>query len=681
MSENKIFQYVEFKSVVAPDFWYKLAENKLNVDKLEENEKTISGSYTNLNAKSCLIDFDCTSFNSKSSSIRNQFGAIGILKNLNTIESFKNCDKLALLNKAGKQLIANILNGTCLEDPRELACFLLLSFADLKKYNFYYWFAFPASLDIILYEASSSQFLYDKFSDEEINNFTLKYDALDTKQSAFFVANQFLDIILLKDAISHDKIENNLLNFDISTIYFCFSDPSENKECGWILRNYVLLLYILCPSLHGRTINILSVSQSEQNSLKASRIFYVTIPKYDKDLKFEKWTGWEKNNNGKLLPRIANMGDVMDPIKTAEHFALLNLKLMKWRLLPNLNLDIIRTQKCLLFGAGTLGCGIARSLMSWGFTNISFIDSGHVSYSNPVRQSLFTYADASQNKFKSKAASERLLEILPSVTSKGHVFQIPMPGHPVSDSSMQKTLEDVDTLVNLIKESDVLFLVTDSRESRWLPTILGSYYGKIVITVALGFESYLVMRHGASKGNKVDEQDEEVSGLKCIPGHKLGCYFCNDITSPGNSIRDRTLDQQCTVTRPAVSNIAASISVELLVSLLQDERKHFAPAYYQLSNKNNEAVQSIPESILGIIPHSIRGYLSTYSHILPATERFNQCIACSDFVLNEYKEHDKEFLLKVFNSAEYLEKITNLEEFANLDNDILNELDDDFDSS
>lgn len=142
------------------------------------------------------------------------------------------------------------------------------------------------------------------------------------------------------------------------------------------------------------------------------------------------------------------------------------------------------------------------------------------------------------------------------------------------------------------------------------------------------------------------------------------------VTLKFQSIRDRTLDQQCTVTRPAVSNIAASISVELLVSLLQDEKNIFAPAYYQMSNKNNEVIQSIPESILGIIPHSIRGYLSTYSHILPATERFNQCIACSDYVLNEYKEHGKEFLLKVFNSAEYLEKITNLEDFASLDNDV-----------
>lgn len=36
---------------------------------------------------------------------------------------------------------------------------------------------------------------------------------------------------------------------------------------------------------------------------------------------------------------------------------------------------------------------MARALQAWGVRHITFVDSARVSYSNPVRQSLFTYDD------------------------------------------------------------------------------------------------------------------------------------------------------------------------------------------------------------------------------------------------------------------------------------------------
>jgi Ubiquitin-like modifier-activating enzyme ATG7 N-terminus len=61
--ERKVFQYFQFKSLVAPDFWYKLAEVKLDVEKLNESERDIKGTFSNFNAKSCVIEIDCTAFN------------------------------------------------------------------------------------------------------------------------------------------------------------------------------------------------------------------------------------------------------------------------------------------------------------------------------------------------------------------------------------------------------------------------------------------------------------------------------------------------------------------------------------------------------------------------------------------------------------------------------------------
>ena len=97
-----------------------------------------------------------------------------------------------------------------------------------------------------------------------------------------------------------------------------------------------------------------------------------------------------------------------------------------------------------------------------------------------------------------------------------HSFTIPMPGHPVALASESKTAEDVAKLEGLIRDHDAIFLLMDSRESRWLPTVIGAATGKIVMNAALGFDSYLVLRHGGPPGSY----------------KRLGCYYCNDVVAP-----------------------------------------------------------------------------------------------------------------------------------------------------
>lgn len=54
-----------------------------------------------------------------------------------------------------------------------------------------------------------------------------------------------------------------------------------------------------------------------------------------------------------------------------------------------------------------------------------------------------------------------------------------MPGHPIPPASLEQTKQDVDILEKLIDEHDAIFLLMDSRESRWLPTVMGAAKGKV----------------------------------------------------------------------------------------------------------------------------------------------------------------------------------------------------------
>ena len=54
-----------------------------------------------------------------------------------------------------------------------------------------------------------------------------------------------------------------------------------------------------------------------------------------------------------------------------------------------------------------------------------------------------------------------------------------MPGHPVPPGTEAASKKDVETLERLVDEHDVVFLLMDSRESRWLPTVLGAAKGKV----------------------------------------------------------------------------------------------------------------------------------------------------------------------------------------------------------
>ncbi|KAG9483645.1 hypothetical protein GDO78_009523, partial [Eleutherodactylus coqui] len=621
-ASNPKLQFVPFSSALDAGFWHQLTQKKLNEYRLDESAKPIKGYYYNGDPTGLptRLTLEFSAFDVNAPTPARYCPAPGSLYNTNTLDSFKKFDKKALLDQAANEIWEEIKSGTALENPVVLNKFLLLTFADLKKYQFYYWFCFPAlclSDGIELIKPPVS--IGEKFSKTQVLEFQKAYD--DFCQAKGGAPQPYFLVRYAEDCFSMSPLQK---------FQEFYTDKDKVNKPG----SRVQSIEVIC--LRDRTL------QGERD-IKHSISFEIK------------------------LPRVAqSQGTVLSSRTLAESSVDLNLKLMRWRLVPTLDLEKVISTKCLLLGAGTLGCNVARTLMGWGVRHITFVDNAKISYSNPVRQPLYEFEDClGGGKSKALAAAEKLQRIFPGVTAEGFNMSIPMPGHPVnfSEETMTQAAKEVEKLEALIAEHDVIFLLMDTRESRWLPTVIAASQKKLVINAALGFDTFVVMRHGLKKGKREEASDSHSGSsdllgsslFSNIPGYKLGCYFCNDVVAPGDSTRDRTLDQQCTVSRPGLSMIAGALAVELMVSILQHPEGGYAVASSS-DDRMNE-----PPTSLGLVPHQIRGFLSRFDNVLPVSLAFDKCTACSLKVIDQYEKDGFQFLTKVFNSSHsFLEDLTGL---------------------
>ncbi|XP_076638993.1 autophagy-related 7 isoform X2 [Colletes latitarsis] len=589
--------------------------------------------------------------------------------NTNTYEAFRQTNPGTFINALGRDIMNSIIDGSSLQMPWKLSLFLVLAYSDLKKYRFHYWFAHPTPVNLPeIYYEEPSRSINEEFVVTHVQDLCEGFLKLDSRSKNYFtvlisrennihIVDLAVGIKLIKESKDYEELQAQ------NEIYFAFYDPCTNSEPGWPLRNLLCLLFWHCPMHYfTKPIKVISI---RGNKAQKSIVFKLKVQKYEsskiiRDNLFEsQLVGWENNTNGKLGPNIADLSDAMDPARLSDRAINLNLKLMKWRLVPNLDLDKISNLRCLLLGAGTLGCSVARVLLGWGVNNITFVDSSHVSHSNTVRQSLYSHQDAVEHKFKVYAARDALLNIRPNMNAEGVILHVPMPGHVVGKSMMESTKQSLEKLEELIQKNDVVFFLLDSREARWLPTVLCAAMNKIAINAALGFDSFTVQRHGTRNSSIPSSPDLDI---KNPFGSDLGCYFCNDVTQPGNSQTDRTLDQQCTVSRPGLSQTAAGLAVELLIALLHHPRSIEAGAL--MGNNRNNISPNDTElfGLLGGVPHTIRGSLWNYDMQLTITHRFTSCTACSVPVITEYRNRGLSFVLDACNIPNYLEKLSGLEE-------------------
>uniref|UniRef100_A0A674NUA7 Ubiquitin-like modifier-activating enzyme ATG7 n=1 Tax=Takifugu rubripes TaxID=31033 RepID=A0A674NUA7_TAKRU len=658
-----VLQFAPFSSALEAGFWHQLTQKKLNDYRLDESPKCIKGYYYNGDPLGLptRLTLEFSAFEVDGPTPAHCCPVTGTLFNTNTLDAFKTTDKKALLEKEAKEIWDAIQSGSAINDPSILCRFILLTFADLKKYHFYYWFCFPAlcfpeGIKIV----QPAAVLEQVFSAKQIAALQQAYDELCVKRGTtavpYFLMKYTADTVQVAPLADWDAFVTDTKKVTIGVYDPC----TLSQHPGWPLRNLLVLL----ANRWGSKLDIVEVLCFRDRTLQGNRsiqhslIFHIKLPELPLNSACPKSVGWEKNSKGAMGPRMVNLSECMDPKRLAESSVDLNLKLMRWRLVPTLDLEKVVNTKCLLLGAGTLGCNVARTLMGWGVRHITFVDNAKISYSNPVRQPLYEFEDClGGGKSKAMAAVERLSKIFPGVNAVGHNMSIPMPGHPVSFSqaTLSQAQEDVEQLEKLISEHDVIFLLMDTRESRWLPTVIAASKRKLVVNAALGFDTFVVMRHGLKKPPATLSVSAGSSLFSNIPGHKLGCYFCNDVVAPGDSTRDRTLDQQCTVSRPGLAMIAGALAVEMMVSILQHSEGGYAVASSS-DDRMNE-----PPTSLGLVPHQIRGFLSRFDNVLPASLAFDKCTACSATVLDHYEREGFSFLSKVFNSSHsFLEDLTGL---------------------
>ena len=752
---TEVLRFEPWQSAVDPTFWAELARRKLDTFGLSEDSVPVDAQFacaTHADVSSpAQLDrraFEAWSATSGDARASGRMRMPGSLRNVNTFERFKAFDRVAMQNEAGRQLWRSVVSGEALEDPSTLVSFVVLTFADLKSWTFSYWFCFPAlktnaavraapaktrNVDDDLAESShrfletqaNPAFAWATRVSHETGARKITHAPL-TEMNAMLAACR----AARRQKVGKSDADGTAENDAEENVYLSFLDPCSNPDHpGWALRNLTTLAAARFDLGDDRRLSVLSVrKRAGRVSPEHSRVFELVFPEetisetrararldYVSDGKSDAHSpvcpfpvvGWEVNPKGRAGPRRADLGESMDPTRLAIAAAELNLKLMRWRLLPDLDLKKIAETKCLLVGAGTLGCAVARCLLGWGATRFTFVDSGVVSFSNPVRQSLFEFADCLDGgKPKAEAAAANLARVFPGVHATGVKMSVPMPGHPVSSNDAARVLKDVARLEALIKAHDAVFCLTDTRESRWLPTLLCAVNNTTLINAALGFDSYLVMRHGAgfsrpraasTPKKKSSSDDSEKNGPKRDASSprfdRLGCYFCNDVMAPGDSTRDRTLDQQCTVTRPGLAPIAGALAAEMLVALRQWRGDDETDASGSAEEKKNAqppahvgapGVGEAPPTPLGIVPHQIRGHVSSYAQTLFAAPAFDKCTACSRQVVRLFRgleededededeasssEEDKKrradardaFLLAAFADPTFLEDATGL---------------------
>ncbi|KAK7826366.1 hypothetical protein U0070_021380 [Myodes glareolus] len=243
-------QFAPFNSALDVGFWHELTQKKLNEYRLDETPKDIKGYYYNGDSAGLptRLTLEFSAFDMSAPTPARCCPAMGTLYNTNTLEAFKTADKKLLLEQSANEIWEAIKSGAALENPLLLNKFLLLTFADLKKYHFYYWFCCPAlclpeSIPLIQGPVGLDQRLspkqmqaleraYDDLCQAEgvtaLPYFLVKYDDSTVQVSLLKHYSDFFQGQRTKDRYCGSRIDQAFCNLESSLLH---SPADSQQDC------------------------------------------------------------------------------------------------------------------------------------------------------------------------------------------------------------------------------------------------------------------------------------------------------------------------------------------------------------------------------------------------------------------------------------------------------------------
>lgn len=491
-------------------FWQTLYYLKLEKFQLNENAQRVFGKIKHkrkgLTESNIDLEFDCFSLDldQRTKPSKGSFYSIqlqGLLKIFNTEEAFdeflgkmESEDNLEVVRAMDPELFEELAKPPKKEEKEVLrnnsVYYYLPIYVNLKTFQFrfsFFEFAYSANYRDLLKSFPENQSVPESLDIEFEELSHLNSLCLNSGQCVFYdsvsepsTSSRILVTYLLDEFYASSLASTMEADFDLPLLLAksAFTIDFSSKQCQYDPVQPTKKKLSLAEVMKKKAIPLVL------------RNFSLTIRKQIPVKKLIK-------TSQKLLP--LNLKEFLSKENLIEEQSNLNIKLMKWRLEPSLQLKPIQNLKVLMVGSGTLGCNMGRLLSAWGIRHLGFIDYGTVSYSNLTRQSLFTLNDFNvqgEGLGKAEAAVKNMKLLIPSIDAKAYQFKIPMPGHSCSEDMLEKEFENLQKLEELIKEYDVVFNVLDSREARYFPTVFSGIYNKVCISVGLGYDNFVIVKHG-----------------------------------------------------------------------------------------------------------------------------------------------------------------------------------------